>query len=85
MYEGYYVSHYLGKLQSIRSVDAAQLFPPQLTSTAKKLIKANGNGNGKGNSNGHKSKEKVLGSTSVVGQPKLLQKKAAYVAKSKKG
>lgn len=79
LYNGYYVSYYLGKLQSIRDVDAAQLFPPQLTSTEKKLIKANGNGNG----NGHKPKEKVLETIDIVVQPNLLQKQASYVAKSK--
>jgi site-specific DNA-methyltransferase (adenine-specific) len=79
LYNGYYVSYYLGKLQSIRNVDAAKLFPPQLTSTEKKLIKANGNGNG----NGHKPKEKTLEPFDFVVQPTLLQKKATYVAKSK--
>jgi tRNA G10 N-methylase Trm11 len=74
MYNGYYVSYYLGKLQSIRDVDAAQLFPPQLTSTEKKLIKANGNG--------HKPKEKTLEPIYFVVQPTLLQKKATYVEKS---
>ncbi len=76
MYNGYYVSYYLGKLQSIRDVDAAQLFPPQLTSTEKKLIRAS-------NGNGHKPKEKILVPIAFVVQPTLLQKKATYVAKSK--
>lgn len=81
-YNGYYVSHYLGKIQSIRNIDASQLFPPQLTSTEKKLIKANGNGNGNGN--GYTPKEKVLKTIDLVVQPNLLQKQAIYVAKSKK-
>lgn len=44
-YNGYYVSYFLDKIQSIRDIDAAQLFPPQLTSTEKKRLRAeNGNG-----------------------------------------
>ncbi|MEP7199690.1 MAG: DNA methyltransferase, partial [Chloroflexota bacterium] len=37
--EGRYVSYFLGKLQSIRDVDAAELFPPQLTSTEKRRLR----------------------------------------------
>jgi site-specific DNA-methyltransferase (adenine-specific) len=44
LYEGYYVSYFLDKIQSIRDIDAAKLFPPQLTSIEKKKIRANGNG-----------------------------------------
>lgn len=77
LYNDYYVSYYLGKLQSVRDIDAAQLFPPQLTSTEKRLIRANGNGNG------HKPKEKVPEPVELVVQPTLLQRKATYVAKSK--
>lgn len=40
LYEGYPVSLYLKKVQSIRDVDAAKLFPKQLTSTEKKRKKA---------------------------------------------
>lgn len=76
IYNGYYVSYYLGKLQSIRDVDAAQLFPPQLTSTEKKLVKANGSGNGR------KTEEKIPEQIDFV-QPTLLQKKATFAAKSK--
>jgi site-specific DNA-methyltransferase (adenine-specific) len=36
LYEGYYVSFYLGNIQTIRDIDARELFPPQLTSTEKK-------------------------------------------------
>jgi site-specific DNA-methyltransferase (adenine-specific) len=39
MYQGYPVSMFLDKIQSIRDCDAAQLFPPQLTSGEKKRIR----------------------------------------------
>jgi len=39
LYKDYPVSMFLGKIQSIRNVDAAELFPPQLTSTDKKRSK----------------------------------------------
>jgi hypothetical protein len=71
----------LGKIQSIRDIDAVELFPAQLTSTEKKLIKANAISNGNGN--GRKPKEKILAPIDFVVQPTLLQKKATYVAKSK--
>lgn len=48
-YQGRYASYFLGKLQSIRDVDAAELFPPQLTSVEKKRLRtlsANGKENG---------------------------------------
>jgi len=77
LYNGYYVSYYLEKIQSIRNVDAAQLFPPQLTSTKKKLIKANGNGNG------HKPIQEMPEELSVGVQPILLEKELAYFAKAK--
>lgn len=44
-YESYFVSYYLGKVQSIRDIDAAKVFPPQLTSVEKKKMRENG-GNG---------------------------------------
>lgn len=75
LYKDYYVSHYLGKIQSIRNIDAAQLFPPQLTSTDKKLIKANGNG--------HKPTEGILTELDFDAQPILLEKDSIYSAKSK--
>jgi len=78
MYKNYYVSYYLGKLQSVRDTDAAELFPPQLTSTEKKLIKANGNGNG------HKPIEETIEELGYVSQPILLEKAPTYVAKSRK-
>jgi len=77
LYNGYYVSYYLGKIQSIRNVDAAQLFPPQLTSTEKKLIKANGNGND------HKPSEEMPEELGIGVQPILLEKEPAYFAKAK--
>ncbi len=43
-HEGYYVSYFLGKMQSIRDVDALQLFPRQLTTVAKKQRRATENG-----------------------------------------
>ncbi len=39
LYHGYAVSMFLGKIQSIRDCDAAQLFPKQLTSVEKKREK----------------------------------------------
>lgn len=39
-YEGYPVSLFLGKIQSIRDCDAAHLFPPQLTKQQKRRQKA---------------------------------------------
>jgi site-specific DNA-methyltransferase (adenine-specific) len=38
-HEGFFVSLYLGKLQTIREVDAKQLFPPQLTKQQKRAKK----------------------------------------------
>jgi site-specific DNA-methyltransferase (adenine-specific) len=40
-YEGHFVSYFLGKVQSIRDVDATKIFPPQLTSVEKKRMKQN--------------------------------------------
>jgi len=39
MYKGYYVSSFLGKIQSIRDIDAAKIFPLQLTSIEKKRMR----------------------------------------------
>ncbi len=77
LYNGYYVSYYLGKIQSIRNVDAIQLFPPQLTSVEKKLIKANGSGNG------HKPSQEIPEELSIGVQPILLEKEPAYIVKAK--
>lgn len=52
LYQGYPVSMFLGKIQSIRDCDAAELFPKQLTSTEKKRKKSAANGD-----NGHESTE----------------------------
>jgi site-specific DNA-methyltransferase (adenine-specific) len=41
-WNGFYVSFYLDKIQSIRDIDASQIFPPQLTSVEKKRMRANG-------------------------------------------
>ncbi|NPV87162.1 MAG: site-specific DNA-methyltransferase [Anaerolineae bacterium] len=43
-YQGFYVSYFLGKIQSIRDIDAAQLFPAQLTSVEKKRMRQKDNG-----------------------------------------
>jgi len=44
LYKDYYVSYFLGKIQSIRDVDAAKIFPLQLTSVEKKHIRQNNSG-----------------------------------------
>jgi site-specific DNA-methyltransferase (adenine-specific) len=41
MYRGYYISFFLGKIQSIRDIDAGKIFPLQLTSVEKKRIRQN--------------------------------------------
>ena len=46
LYQGYPVSLFLGKIQSIRDCDAAELFPPQLTSVDKKRKRAQASANG---------------------------------------
>lgn len=69
-YEGYYISKFLGKIQSIRDIDAAKIFPPQLTTIEKKRMKENGN-------NGHslnKENEKL-----ALPQAKLCEKKNQYL------
>lgn len=48
LYQGYPVSMFLNKIQSIRDCDAARLFPPQITSQDKKRMRENGHArNGK--------------------------------------
>ena len=71
IYEGYFVSNFLGKIQSIRDIDAAKIFPTQLTTVEKKRMKENGN-------NGHspKADEKTV----VMAQTKLLEKRGIYRA-----
>jgi site-specific DNA-methyltransferase (adenine-specific) len=41
MYRGYYVSRFLGRIQSIRDIDAVKIFPLQLTSVEKKRLRQN--------------------------------------------
>lgn len=69
IYEGYFVSNFLGKIQSIRNIDAAKIFPPQLTTVEKKRNKENGN-----NEYVLKVDEKIA----AVGQNRLLEKKRVY-------
>jgi site-specific DNA-methyltransferase (adenine-specific) len=38
LYKGYYVSFYLGNIQTIRDIEARAMFPSQLTSTEKKAM-----------------------------------------------
>lgn len=70
-YQGYFVSYFLDKIQSIRDIDAAKLFPAQLTSGEKKRMRENGN-------NGHKSKD--YKETDVVVQTKFLEEAGIYKA-----
>lgn len=64
-FEGYYVSYYLDKIQSIRDIDARTLFPAQLTSPEKKKIRQNGH---------HLNQE-----VAVIGeQTRLLESHAGY-------
>lgn len=51
IYKGVFVSNFLGNIQSIRDIDAAKLFPPQLTSVEKKRLR---------NKNGNHRKVKVI-------------------------
>ncbi len=51
IHKGYFVSRFLGKVQSIRDVDAVKLFPAQLTSVEKKKLRRN-------NTNGHEQKNR---------------------------
>jgi len=54
LYKGYPVSLFLRKIQSIRDCDAAQLFPPQLTSVEKKRKQRDAS------PNGHKAEQLTL-------------------------
>ena len=57
-YKGYYVSYFLGKIQSVRDIDAAELFPPQLTSVEKKKMRTQENGDETSSGvNGHKKSQ----------------------------
>jgi site-specific DNA-methyltransferase (adenine-specific) len=71
-YEGYFVSNFLGKIQSIRDIDAATIFPPQLTTVEKKRMKENGN------------TEQTLNNENNIITPvkvKLFEKKSQYITK----
>ncbi len=76
-HNGFYVSYFLNKIQSIRDIDAAQIFPPQLTSAEKKKLRAV-------NGNGHKAESIPTSTPKVNGagakQPKLLEKPAVYTS-----
>lgn len=65
-WQGYYVSQYLDKIQSIRDIDASKIFPPQLTSVEKKRLRANGSASGNGQ----------------VHSPRLLDKRDKYATQS---
>ena len=67
MYKGYYVSRFLGKIQSIRDIDAAKIFPLQLTSVEKRQLRQDGIG--------HKSLEKE---SDFAPQPRLWQESDIY-------
>jgi site-specific DNA-methyltransferase (adenine-specific) len=47
IYKGVFVSYFLGNIQSIRDVDAAKIFPPQLTSVEKKRLRTTNGNHGK--------------------------------------
>ena len=68
-YEGYFASYFLGKIQSIRDIDATKIFPAQLTTVEKKRIKENGN-------SGHELTRDM--ETTVIAQNRLLEKKGIY-------
>ena len=73
-YQGFHVSYYLREIQSIRDVDAASLFPHQLTTTEKKRNQANG---------GSPQSLKYDTATNVDTQRRLLQKRNRYGADSR--
>ena len=70
-YRGYFVSNFLGKIQSIRDIDACKIFPPQLTTVEKKRMKKNGN-------NGHRPNEDE--ERAIIAQTRLLEKRNSYKA-----
>lgn len=70
-YKGYYVSYFLGKIQSIRDIDAAEVFPAQLTSVEKKRMKIENNGH-----------ERIQ--IDLTLQPQLLEEAGIYNAENKK-
>lgn len=70
-YRGYFVSNFLGKIQSIRDIDAGKIFPAQLTTIEKKRMKENGN-------NGYSPNEGE--ERGVVAQTRLLDKRTSYKA-----
>jgi len=69
IYQGYFVSYFLNKIQSIRDIDTAKLFPAQLTSVEKKRNRENGN-------NGYKSQDDKK--TNLVLQTKFMEKDSIY-------
>lgn len=80
MYKGYYVSYFLGKIQSIRDIDAKQLFPPQLTSTEKKKARQQ-----KASTTPiQKRVEEGVGGQPVL-QPALLEQRYEYVLDEESG
>jgi site-specific DNA-methyltransferase (adenine-specific) len=70
-FQGFYVSYFLDKIQSIRNVDAAQLFPPQLTSVEKKRMRENGN---------YHLESQVDKDATLILQAQLLEKAETYGA-----
>jgi hypothetical protein len=69
IFQGYFVSYFLGKIQSIRDIDSTKIFPHQLTSVEKKRLRENGN-------NGYKAieDEEIF----VIKQAQLLEKRGIY-------
>lgn len=68
-YQGYHVSYFLDKIQSIRDIDAVKIFPAQLTSGEKKRMRENDNSI-------YKPKNDKEADTRV--QPNLLEKTGIY-------
>lgn len=71
-YQGYFVSNFLGKIQSIRDIDAAKIFPPQLTTVEKRRLR----GNGDGQYIPHNEED-----AAAAAQAQLLEKESAYRGK----
>lgn len=63
LYKRYYVSRFLGKMQTIRDIDAAEVFPVQLTSVEKKRMRQNSRGD-----EPHKSGEYVTLQSKLWGE-----------------